>query len=268
MGTGDTAFSGQVPAMYDRYLGPLLFEPYASELARRLAAEPCERVLETAAGTGIVTRRLCEALSDTVAIEATDLNGAMVEVGQSSVGAPNVRWSIADAQSLPFAANAFDAVACQFGVMFFPDKEQGYREVRRVLRPGGRYIFAVWNSLDFNDLPRLAHETLAKLFPDSPPQFIPRVAHGYYEVSEIERALRHNGFDGVAIETLEMRSRAPRARDIALGWFEGTPLRGLIEERDASGLSRAVDVFEEELRNRYGDGPIDVAMSAHIVTAR
>jgi SAM-dependent methyltransferase len=140
MSATDVAFAGSIPALYDRYMGPLLFEPYARDIAARAAALGPQHILETAAGTGIVTEALARALPQ-ADIVATDLNQAMLDVAAERVRAANVRFQQADAQALPFADGEFDLVLSQFGVMFFPDRVGAYREVRRVLKPGGRVLF-------------------------------------------------------------------------------------------------------------------------------
>jgi ubiquinone/menaquinone biosynthesis C-methylase UbiE len=142
--TTDAVFSGSIPSLYDKYLGPLIFEPYAQDLANRLSALNAERVLETAAGTGIVTRALERSLSPRGSIVATDLNQPMLDHAAERIPSSRVSWQKADAQALPFPDGAFDAVICQFGVMFFPDRQKAYREARRVLKPGGHFIFNVW----------------------------------------------------------------------------------------------------------------------------
>jgi SAM-dependent methyltransferase len=122
----DTVFAGSIPAIYDNYLGPLIFEPYAQDLANRLSALHPERVLETAAGTGIVTRALLRSLSGGAGIVATDLNQPMLDHAAKQVSSSRLSWQKADAQALPFPDATFDAVVCQFGVMFFPDKQKAY----------------------------------------------------------------------------------------------------------------------------------------------
>jgi ubiquinone/menaquinone biosynthesis C-methylase UbiE len=147
----DTVFSGSIPSIYDRYLGPLIFEPYAQDLANRLSDLHAERVLETAAGSGIVTRALLRSLPASASIVATDLNQPMLDHAAKQVSSSRVSWQKADAQALPFPDGAFDAVVCQFGVMFFPDKQKAYREARRVLKPGGHFVFNVWDSIEYNE---------------------------------------------------------------------------------------------------------------------
>ena len=193
MAKGDTAFSGSIASIYDDYLGPLIFEPYAQDLANRLSVLRAERVLETAAGTGIVTRALLRVLSGGASVVATDLNQPMLDRAAERVASSRVSWQKADAQSLPFPDGAFDAVVCQFGVMFFPDKQKAFREARRVLRPGGRFIFNVWDGIEHNEFADLVNAAVADMFGDDPPRFLARTPHGYHDKQAIgseKRGLR------------------------------------------------------------------------------
>jgi len=267
MGASDTAFSGSIPAIYDRCLGPLLFEPYARDLAERIAAIAPRRILETAAGTGIVTAAIVREAPD-AAIVATDLNEAMLAVAAERVRSPAVEFRPADAQQLPFGDGSFDLVVCQFGTMFFPDRVGAYREARRVLKRGGLFLFNVWDRLEANPASAAAAKAVAALFPDDPPSFLDRVPFGYHDVARIEKDLRAAGFDDVAIETVAKRSRAADPRDAAVGLCTGTPLRAEIEERDPARLEEATEVAAAALRALAGGGALDAAMSAHVVSAR
>ena len=146
-----TRFVGSIPEHYDQGLGPMIFADYAGDMAERVAASVPSRVLETAAGTGIVTRRLRDLLPAATQLTATDLNPPMLEVVRAKFrSGEQVAFRPADAMALPFTDASFDAVVCQFGVMFYPDKDKSYREVHRVLAPGGRYFFSVWDSRRYN----------------------------------------------------------------------------------------------------------------------
>src|SRR4051812_10969770 len=174
----DRQFAGSIPETYDRYLGPLLSEPYARDLAARLAALAPARVLETAAGTGVATRALARTLPAGTAIVATDLNRPMLDLAAARMETAEVTWQQADALALPFSDGAFDAVACQFGAMFFPDKAAAYREARRVLRRGGHFALSVWDRLERNELARLVDEAIAAQFTEDPPPVLARVSYG------------------------------------------------------------------------------------------
>jgi ubiquinone/menaquinone biosynthesis C-methylase UbiE len=263
----DAVFTGSIASLYDKYLGPPIFAPYAEDLAQRLAALDAGRVLETAAGTGIVTRALTRVLPDSVEIVATDLNQPMIDHAAAQISAGRVTWQQANAQSLPFPDGAFDVVVCQFGAMFFPDKRQAYREARRVLKPGGRFIFNVWDKLEYNDFAALVTAAAADVFPDDPPRFLARTPYGYHDKDAIIADLRSAGFANVATETLTRRSVAPSCRDPAIGFCEGTPLRGEIEARDADRLAEVTDAAAARIGARFGKGLVDGMMQAHVVTA-
>jgi ubiquinone/menaquinone biosynthesis C-methylase UbiE len=265
MGNADSAFTGSIPTLYDRYLGPLIFEEYARDLAERARAFAPERVLETAAGTGIVTRALCHALPD-ASIVATDLNQAMLDYASKRLEGRNVSWRQANAQALPFGDSEFDLVACQFGVMFFPDKRRAYKEVRRVLRPGGRFIFSVWDRIEENEVADLVTQGVASLFPQNPPLFLPRTPHGYYDTDAIKQELREAGFTQTEVATLAKHSRAESPWHSAIGFCQGTPLRGEIEARDKDGLERATDAAAAAVAARFGSGVIDSKIQAHVIT--
>ena len=264
----DRLFAGSIPELYDRYLGPLIFAPYARDLAARLAAFGPGRVLETAAGTGIATRALAAALPTTTAIVATDLNQPMLDLAAARLTAANVTWRQADALRLPFADEAFDAVACQFGAMFFPDRVAGYREARRVLRPGGRFVFNVWDRIERNEMSHLVTETVAAMFPDDPPRFLARLPHGYHTVDVIRADVEAAGFGAVDLETVALASRAPSPRHAAIGLCQGTPLRSEIEARDPGRLEEATDAAAHALATRYGHGAIEDMIQAHVIIAR
>jgi len=265
--TADAAFTGSIPALYDRCLGPFLFQPYAEEMARRAAALGPSRILETAAGTGIVTAALAAALPE-AEIVATDLNPAMLEVARQRTRSPLVSFQPADAQRLPFGDSEFDLVVCQFGAMFFPDRIGAYREARRVLRPGGWFLFDVWDRLEENPGAAAVQAAVAALFPDDPPGFLARTPHGYHDKARIETELVAAGFTPGVIETVHREGRG-RASDVALGKCQGSPLRAEIEARAPDRLDEATEAAAAALRALCGGAEeISVAMSALVVTAR
>lgn len=257
----DIAFTGSVPRNYDRYMGPLLFEPYAAEVARRSAALEPVAILETAAGTGIVTRALVEALPD-AKIVATDLNQAMLAVAAEKLeGRAELRE--ADAQDLPFADSSFDLVVCQFGVMFYPDKPKGNSEARRVLRDHGTYIAVIWDRIERNPVSRVLAEAIAAEFPEDPPRFLERTPFGYADPAQIESDMRAGGFTGVHLEPVELRSRV-NARQAARAMCAGSPMTAEIAERGDDAVERATKAAEQALSQFDGK---DVPMSAIFVTA-
>jgi SAM-dependent methyltransferase len=263
----DTIFAGSIPAVYDKVLGPLIFEPYADDLATRLSDLSAGRILETAAGSGIVTRALIRSLPASVGIVATDLNQPMLDRAAAQTSASHVTWQKVDAQALPFPNATFDVVVCQFGVMFFPDKQKAYGEARRVLKPGGRFIFNVWDRIEDNEFADAVTAAVADMFPDNPPLFLARTPHGYHDKEAILDAVRSVGFAHVAADTVTRRSVAPTCREPAIGYCQGTPLRNEIEARDPSRLAAATEAGTARISARFGNGPVDGKIQAHVITA-
>jgi len=254
-----------VPVFFDRFLGGFYYEPYAADLARRLAVGRDGRVLELACGTGILTRRLRAALPNDAQLVATDLNEPMIEFARSKLWGADIHWRTADAQALPFKEGAFDAVVCQFGLMFLPDKALGFREARRVLKPGGTFLANVWCSLDDNPTAAAAHRTLAAMFPDDPPHFL-ETLFGLHDAGAIEALAREAGFANVAVERVELEGHAPSARHVAMGFARGSPLAAALQEREAD-MDAVVDTIARALRDGEGPMPYAAPLSALVITA-
>jgi ubiquinone/menaquinone biosynthesis C-methylase UbiE len=264
----DKVFAGAIPEIYDLFVVPMIFEPYAQDLADRVARFKPQNVLETAAGTGVLTRAMASRLNADTRIVASDLNQPMLDRASSRQSDDSrIVWRQADALALPFEPQMFDIVACQFGVMFFPDKVQGYKEAYRVLKPGGHYFFNVWDRLATSDFTQVVTSALEKMFPDDPPRFMARTPHGYWDQKTIRDELVAAGFSSIAIETLDKTSRSNSARDAAIGLCQGTPLRNEIEARSPSGLEAATERAAQALVQRFGSGVIEGGMRAHIVAA-
>ena len=262
----DRHFAGSIPELYERYLVPLIFAPYALDLAHRVAARAPTRVLEIAAGTGVVTRELAIAMPSTAEIVATDLNQPMLDHAASIGTSQAVEWRQADALQLPFPDAAFDAVVCQFGVMFFPDRAKAYAEARRVLRPGGSYLFNVWDRIEDNEFADVVTQSLANCFPEDPPRFLARTPHGYHDLDVIRQDLLRGGFDrSPSIATRAERSPADSPDIPALAYCQGTPLRNEIEARGATRLHEVTQVAARAIAERFGSGPIDGKIQAHVV---
>jgi ubiquinone/menaquinone biosynthesis C-methylase UbiE len=264
----DKLFAGSIPELYDRYLVPLIFEPYASDLATRIAGAVPRDVLETAAGTGVLTTAMVSRLPATTRIVSTDLNQPMLDYAAAKPSLQGrVTWQQADAQALPFDDATFDIVTCQFGVMFLPDKVNGYSEALRVLRPRGRFLFNVWDRISDNHFADVVTGALAALFPEDPPLFMARTPHGYHDVARIREELSAGGFKHASIETVDHISKARSARDVAIAYCQGTPLRNEIVARDAARLEEATNVATAALAKRFGDGAIEGPIRAHVIAA-
>ncbi len=264
----DKVFAGSIPELYDRLMVPLIFEPYAVDLAKRVVAAGPRDVLETAAGTGVLTRALALKLPAGAHITATDLNQPMLDYAKArQSGDKRIGWKQADALALPFEDHSFDVVACEFGAMFFPDKIQGYKEARRVLKPGGRLLFNVWDKISENDFADTVTDAVAELFPDDPPRFLARTPHGYHDGKQIRAELAEAGFTAVTIDAVDARSKAASPRDPAVAYCQGTPLRNEIEARGASRLEEATDHAAEAMAQKYGKGAVDGRIRAFVISA-
>ena len=266
--SGDRVFSGSIPQSYERYMVPLIFEPYAIDLAGRVALLQPSAVLETAAGTGVVTRHLADRLPADVSIVAIDLNQAMIDHAASIGTSRAVTWRQADAMHLPFDDHTFDAVVCQFGAMFLPDKVAGFAEARRVLRPGGTFLFNVWDRIEDNEFADAVTQAMASLFPNDPPRFLARLPHGYHDRAAISSALFDAGFTGPSVlATVAAQSRAESARVVAVAYCQGTPLRNEIVARDATLLEKATDIAAAAIEERFGSGQVTGRIQAHVFGA-
>jgi ubiquinone/menaquinone biosynthesis C-methylase UbiE len=268
LAAADKVFAGSIPEIYDRFLVPLIFDAYALDLAERVAESGPQDVLEVAAGTGALTRTMASRLPASAHLVATDLNQPMLDramARQSHAG--GIEWKQADALALPYRDERFDIVACQFGVMFFPDKIQGYREARRILKLGGRFLFNVWDRISENEFADVVNEALTTFFPRDPPCFMPRIPHGYHDVERIRVELNAAGFSNISVEAVDDSSKASSPLDPAIAFCQGTPLRNEIESRDASGLEDATQHTAEALARRFGSGAIEGRIRAFVITA-
>ena len=260
----DASWVESMPEVYDRCLGPAVFAPLAGDLATRaqMYAGGSTRVLELAAGTGILTAGLVEALPD-AEVTATDLNPAMITYAAALV--PGASWRVADAMDLDFAEDSFDLVACQCGVMFFPDKVTAYREVRRVLAPGGMFLFNVWDTVDTHDVENALTESLGEVFPEDTPDFVARVPHGYADPDRIRADVQAAGLQFKGLVRNVLVGRSPSAATLAEGYCLGTPLRFELQER--GDLAELVPLVAAAMTQRLGEGPVEGRLAAYVIRA-
>jgi ubiquinone/menaquinone biosynthesis C-methylase UbiE len=264
----DKMFAGSIPQNYDRYLVPLIFESFAQDIAQRVAALSPRTILETAAGSGVVTRALTPRLPPDASYVVTDLNQPMLDYAATrQVADSRIRWRQADALALPFEDAAFDLVCCQFGVMFFPNRQSGYREAKRVLKPGGCFLFNVWDRIEENVFANDVTNALAEVFPSDPPRFLTRTPHGYHDTTLIRSELDRAGFSSVVIETRADESRASSPRHPAVAYCQGTPLRNEIEARDADKMEAATHYAASSIASKHGNGVVAAKIQAHIIAA-
>jgi ubiquinone/menaquinone biosynthesis C-methylase UbiE len=263
-----SSFGEVVATFYEQYMVPMVFEPYAEDLVERLSGRPMGDVLEIAAGTGIVTRKLMSVRANAPrTLVASDISQPMLDIGQRLCPDPRILWRQADAAALPFPDASFDTVVSQFGAMFFRDRPQAYAEVRRVLRPGGLFVFSVWDRVETNDFAHTVSEAVAGVFSGNPPTFLSRLPHGYSDTGAVAADLAAGGFEKPPFfETVTKVSRASSAEMSARAFVESTPLRGEIEERDVTKLKASVAAAEHALIARFGDGPIEGRMQAFVAS--
>ena len=267
--SADAEFVGSVPEFYEQYLVPLIFEPYADDLTSRVRSFDAQAVLEVACGTGVVSRALASGLEPSVQITASDLNEPMVDHAATIGADREVLWRQADVMDLPFENGAFDVVVCQFGVMFFPDRPKAFAEIRRVLRPGGVFLFNTWDRIEANEFADVVTDAAASVFSDDPPQFLARTPYGYFDHDEIRSELSAGGFDdSVEIDVLEARSRARSAAVPAIAYCQGTPLRNEIESRDRSSLAHVTSIAAAQIADRFGESDVDGLIRGFVITAR
>jgi SAM-dependent methyltransferase len=265
--SSDSTFNSDVAKFYESSLVPLIFEPYAVDLAVRACALAPSAVLEVACGTGVVTRALASKLPIDCNIVATDLNDAMLSHAQHVGTERVVTWQQADVMNLPFDDNSFDVVVCQFSAMFFPDRVHAYREIRRVLRAGGRFLFNIWNDIESNEFADAVTTGVNTLCPENPALFLARTPYGHGSPDEIRTDLAAAGFNTPIVVQRDERSRAIDSQTVDIAFCHGTPLRNEIEERLPGQLDHATRVATESLRDRFGDREIDGRISAFIVEA-
>jgi SAM-dependent methyltransferase len=259
----DRVWAGSMPQAYDRWLVPAVFRPFAVDLARRAARFAPHRVLEIAAGTGVLTRELVTAVP-AARVTATDLNAAMVELGSRRV--PLAAWRQADALRLPFDDEQFDLIACQFGVMFFPGRPAAFREMRRVLAPAGRVLFSTWGALETHGFGAAVTAALGHVFPGDPPTFLTDVPHGYFDLDQVAADLAAGGLECVSAAPVTLEGHACSAADIAAGFCTGTPLRAEIEARGE--LAACTARVAGQMTARFGPGPFTAKMTAYVIEAR
>jgi len=268
MTSNDKKFVGSIPDLYDTYLVPLIFEDYAEDMAGRVVAGASDDVLETAAGSGVVTRMLAPLLPSGARYVVSDLNAPMLDRARARQ-TPDARisWQQADALDLPFEDGAFDVVCCQFGTMFFPDKPKGYGEARRVLRPGGRFIFNVWDGIEHNEFADIVTRVAQDHLPGGQGAFLARTPHGHGDPAVLRRDLEQAGFTEIAIETITRTSTAAQAAHPAIAYAQGTPLRGEIEPHGPEMLERITEDATQEITRRFGAGPVSAKVQGLVITA-
>jgi ubiquinone/menaquinone biosynthesis C-methylase UbiE len=269
MSRNDKEFTGSIPEIYDTHLVPLIFEQYAADLAQRTVSIDPDAVLEIASGSGVVTRAVAPVLQPGVRHVVSDLNPPMLDRAAAMQPLPTlIEWLPADAIDLPLEDDSFDLVLCQFGCMFFPDRITSYREARRVLKPGGSFVFNMWDRIEENDFAHVVTEALAQRYPSDPPRFLARTPHGHYDTAVYRDELEAAGFTDIMIEPLDAISSARSPLMPAVAYCHGTPLRTEIEALDLNGLDDATEHAAAAIASYFGTGDVEGRIRAFVITAR
>ena len=262
MSTPDFSFSGNIPAIYDRYLGPYIFEPYAIDIAGRIKT-PVKDVLEIAAGTGRVTRHIADRIGTNSRLIATDLNPDMLAIARERVSAANIEWLTANAQELPFPDNSFDCVICQFGFMFLPERQKGFDEAFRVLKPGGQFLFNTWDKVENNITAWIARQTVTNFFTDNPPAFY-KVPFSMHDPEELKAHVEAAGFKTNSINRITLNGKSPSAMDIATGFIEGNPVITEIIKEDPSQVVTIKAQIVAQIHEQVGGDPVRSELNARV----
>ncbi len=267
MSSSHSKFTGEIPKYYEKYLGPLIFKEYAEDLAHRVSVPSNGVILEIAAGTGMATRKLRDTVSSDVHIIATDITNDMLDMAKKKFDDnDNIEFQLANAIDLPFEDSKFDVLVCQFSLMFFPNKIEALKEAKRVLKPGGTFIFNVWDSFKHNDFVRIVNQTVVNCLPFEPPIFF-SVPFGFYNIEVIKELLYEAGFTELEIAVLPKISKSNEARDVASGFVLGTPVRLQIEESAEEPLEKIVDIVERSIGDEFGYNSLEANIQAIVFTA-
>jgi len=258
------AFAGSIPANYERYLGPFLFEPYALDLVSRLQDKKYNDILEIACGTGRVTKRLSSSVKHDT-LTATDLNQDMIDIAKGIVADQRIKWQQADALALPFNDNSFDLVVIQFGIMFFPDREKGLKEAYRVLKPGGKLVFSTWDKVETVPAIHEGRKIIESYFEDNPPVFY-SVPFSMYDEKELKAITGNAGFKNIKTELVKKEGSSPSASDLTKGIVEGNPVYLSIIERIPASLNNIKADVKNKLLEKFGE-PIKCPLQAWVVEA-
>jgi SAM-dependent methyltransferase len=258
--------SGNSAAHYDRFFGPLYFEPFAVEVAKRIDPTSIGIALEIGAGTGRVTRHIRERIPASAKLIASDINQDMMEEAKKNLSHLDIEWRTIDAQELPFNDNSIDLIVCCFAYMFVPDKAKGLSEAYRVLKPGGVLLFTTWDRLEKN-VPSYIARMIAEEYLKEPLPESNNLATSMSEESAISPLLQNARFTNISIEKVELLSASPTARDAAYGLVKGGSFYNVIKNRNSAWIDEMINKVEKELAEKYGAAPMKAPISALICQA-
>jgi ubiquinone/menaquinone biosynthesis C-methylase UbiE len=239
---------GSAPEMYQRYLVPAMTALWAIDLVDQAAPRPGERVLDVACGTGVVARVAAERVGSTGRVAALDINPGMLAVARSLPVAPGagIEWHEGSVLALPFPDAAFDAVLCQLGLQFFPDRTAALREMRRVLAPEGRLAVSVFGPIEHTPATHALSNALDRhVGPGA--SVAKRTEHELADTEALRTLVTSAGFRGVAIHTASKLARFPSPTDYVRIQLAATPLASLVAQQDASRREGLVGALIEDV---------------------
>ena len=245
-------FTGEDAENYDTYLGPILFEPYGQFIALQVAAEKPGSVLEIACGTGRVTRQLRKSLPATAKLIASDISGDMLAVAKRELDGHDIEFKVEDAQSLSFPDNSFDLVICQFGMMFLPDKQKGFNEIYRVLKPGGKFMCLTWdNMLNIPICKLIFNDLVVPLFHDEDTTrfYVPFSMHNPQQLKDW---MQNAGFTSTEVDTIVLNSGPHEVKNVVDAYFRKHMMGKEVMAKDPSAFEPIAREFEEEIGRQYG----------------
>ncbi len=216
-------FEKTIPGIYEKYLGPYLYEPYSVYVTGRIKGNP-KQVLEIGVGSGRLTNHLAKKIDIQATITAIDINPNMLDIAKEKVKATNVEFHVADAQSLPFSDNSFDCVVCQFSFMFLPDKQKGFNEAWRVLKPGGQFIFVTWDKAENNITLYISQQTILQFLKTDPPAYFGKAYSAMNNLDDLMEYTKVAGFANTTIEKVTLVGQSTTAMDAAIGFVEGNSI--------------------------------------------
>lgn len=267
MASSDTLDPNTMLSIRDRYFAPCSLSPFADDMARRLSRIRMGPLLEICADTGILTQAIASAMSAGLTIIATDPSADAIDHASIKPGMARIAWQLADPRALPFPDATFGIVTCHFGIATLTNRVQSIQEVRRVMKAGGRFVFNVPAHIRHNPVADCMQSAMNTLFPSDPPGFVAHTLHAYADNAAIDDDLTAAGFTDATYTTVELPCVAASARDIAVGYCLGTPLRSQIEARGPGEAEQVIRTAVAALEKRFGPGPIEAGMRAHIISA-
>jgi ubiquinone/menaquinone biosynthesis C-methylase UbiE len=258
--------SGDSAAHYDRFYGPLYFEPYAIEVAKRIDPTAVTVALEIAAGTGRVTRHIRERISPTAKLIASDISDDMLGEAKKKLSHLAIEWQHIDAQELPFSDNSIDLVVCCFGYMFVPDKPKAFAEAYRILRPGGLFLFTTWDRLEENAA-SYTSKSIAMEYLEEPLTESSNLATSMSDETVIGQLLQDAGFSKKTIEKVKLFSVSPSAKEAAQGLVEGGSVYEEVRKRNPAWIDEIKIKVEKVLAEKFGAAPMIAPISAVVCQA-